>query len=355
MKETPMEFPQTLHDAINYFSTGDNALNFVVSLRWPAGVVCPRCGSKEVRFLKSRKIWECSECESLRQFSAKVGTVMEDSPIKLDKWMSAFWLIANAKNGISSYELHRSIGVTQKSAWFMLHRIRLAMQEGGSIVKMKGRVEADESFIGGLARNMHRERREKVKKLTTGETRRTARGSVGKTAVMGLLERNSPEKPSRVRCKVVQSVRRHDLDTQVRQHVEKGSEVYTDQLRSYSKLQDEYVHKVIDHAECYAKGHVHTNGLENFWSLLKRGIKGTYVSVEPFHLFRYLDEQAFRFNERKDNDAGRFIKVVAGIVGKGLRYASLTGKTGGDGLPQTSESWFTQTWLKNQFGFESDL
>ena len=176
-----MTFPQTLHDAIKYFSTGDNAFNFVVSLRWPAGVVCPRCGSKEVRFLKSRKIWECSECESLRQFSVKVGTVMEDSPIKLDKWMSAFWLIANAKNGISSYELGRSIGITQKSAWFMLHRIRLAM-ENGTIEKFSGRVEADETFIGGKARNMHADKKAKTKSLQKG------RGYVGKVAVMGLLD-----------------------------------------------------------------------------------------------------------------------------------------------------------------------
>jgi hypothetical protein len=119
-------------------------------------------------------------------------------------------------------------------------------------------------------------------------------------------------------------------------------------------LEQEYIHKVIDHAECYAKGHVHTNGLQNFWSLLKRGIKGTYVSVEPFHLFRYLDEQAFRFNERKDNDAGRFVKVVAGVIGKGLRYAKLIGKSGEDGLPQKTASWFTQTWLLNHLGFETD-
>jgi len=345
MDTTPMEFPQTLHDAIRYFSTGDNALNFVVSLRWPTGVICPRCGSKEVRFLKSRKIWECSECESLRQFSVKVGTVMEDSPISLDKWMCAFWLIANAKNGISSYELGRSLGVTQKTAWFMLHRIRLAMQDG-SIEKFSGRVEADETFIGGVARNMHKDRKAK---------HQNTRGGIGKVAVMGLLERNAPDKASRVKARVVRNVRRAGLQKHIRNEVEKGAEIYTDELRSYSGLEQDYVHKVINHAECYAKGHVHTNGLENFWSLLKRGIKGTYVSVEPFHLFRYLDEQAFRFNERKDNDAGRFVKAVAGVLGKGLRYSSLTGKKSGDGLPaQKAKSWWSETWLLNHLGFESD-
>src|SRR5256714_5427348 len=215
--KTPMEFPQTLHDAIKYFSIGDNALNFVVSLRWPAGVVCPRCGSKKVRFLKSRKIWECSECESLRQFSAKVGTVMEDSPISLDKWMCAFWLIANAKNGISSYELHRSLGVTQKTAWFMLHRIRLAMQNG-PIEKFSGKVEADETFIGGLARNMHADKRSK--QLQQG------RGAVGKVAVMGLLERNSPEKASRIKVRVVRNVRRAGLQKHIKNEVEQGAEIY---------------------------------------------------------------------------------------------------------------------------------
>src|SRR6266513_195865 len=323
-------FPQTLHDAIKYFADEDHALDFMKAVRWPDGVVkCPCCGSTDVSFLSTRRIWKCKNAHEKRQFSVKVGTVLEDSPIGLDKCRCGFWLIANAKNGISSYELHRSIGVTQKTAWFMLHRIRLAMQEG-SIEKMKGRVEADETFIGGLARNMHAD---KKKHLGTG--------GAGKAAVMGLLERNSPERESRVRCKVMANVRRSQLDSTVRENVEKGSEVITDAFCSYAKLNDEFVHQVIDHAESYAQGHVHTNGLENFWSLLKRGIKGTYVSVEPFHLFRYLDEQAFRFNERKDNDAGRFVKVVSGIIGKGLRYVKLTGKIGDDGLPKAPTPWNT--------------
>jgi transposase-like protein len=291
--------------------------------------------------LSTRRIWKCKNSHPKRQFSVKVGTVLEDSPISLDKWLCGFWLIANCKNGISSYELAKDIGITQKSAWFMLHRIRLSMQEG-SVEKMKGKVEADETFIGGRARFMHK-----------GKRGFKGTGMVGKTAVMGLLERNSPEKASRVRLKVVKTTRRHEIDAGVRQNVEKGAEVYTDALRSYDKLADEYVHHVIDHAECYAKGHVHTNGLENFWSLLKRGIKGTYVSIEPFHLFRYLDEQAFRFNERKDNDAGRFVKVVSGIIGRGLRYAKLTGKIGDDGLPKAPTSWAFKT-LKFDLGFATD-
>jgi transposase-like protein len=228
--------PETLTGAIRYFGDTDKCHEFMVAMRWSRGVRCPRCDSDNVGSLVlPRRIWNCKNCR--KQFTVKVGTIFEDSPLGLDKWLPATWMIVNAKNGVSSCELARSLGVTQKTGWFMLHRIRLAMQEG-SIVKMKGQIEADESFIGGLARNMHKDRRARVKTLTTGGTR-TARGSVGKTAVMGLLERNSPEKHSRVRCKVVESVRRNDLETQVREHVEKGSEVITDQLRSYDKLHDE--------------------------------------------------------------------------------------------------------------------
>jgi transposase-like protein len=319
-------FPQTLHDAIKYFANEDNAFNLMKAIRWPDGVVkCPSCGSTELSFLSTRKLWKCKNAHEKRQFSVKVGTVLEDSPIGLDRWMSAFWLIANAKNGISSYELHRSIGVTQKTAWFMLQRIRLAMQDTKGD-KLKGRVEADETFIGGRARNMH------------ANKKRYLDGWLGKTAVLGLLERNAPDKPSRVMTKIVERVRRSDLDPHIREKVEKGAEVITDALPSYKHLGDQYVHNVIDHAESYVKGHVHTNGIENFWSLLKRMIRGTYVNVEPFHLFRYLDEEAFRFNERKDCDAGRFVKALRGLTGKGLRYAKLIG---GDGIQRPPETWQT--------------
>lgn len=323
-----VKFPETLQECMRYFADEDRALDFMKFIRWPDGIVkCPRCGSEDVAFMFTRKLWRCRADN--KQFSVKIGTIMEDSPISLDKWLCAFWLIVNAKNGISSYELMRSLGLTQKTSWYLLHRIRFAMQSG-SFDKLKGQVEADETFIGARARNIHKNKR-----------RANMYGTmVGKTAVLGLLERNTSETTSRVRLKVVESVRRHDLDPEIRKQVEKGSEVHTDKLRSYENLADEYVHQVIDHAECYARGHVHTNGLENFWSLLKRGIRGTYVNVEPFHLFRYLDEQAFRFNERKDNDAGRFIKAVAGYVGKGLRYSKLIGQEDGGSLPpETTGTW----------------
>jgi transposase-like protein len=309
-----IEFPETLQQAIEFFADEENAFAFMVRLRWPDTVCCPRCGSNEVRFISTRKIWECKGCKVKKQFSVRVGTIFEDSPIKLGKWWAAIWLISNAKNGISSCELHRALGVTQKTAWFMLQRIRLALQNG-SIVKIGGHVEADETFIGGKARNMHK-----------GQRKVRGTGPVAMTPVMGLLERTTAKRASRVVLKVVDTTRKAELQGQVRKYVLKGSEVHTDALCSYQGLSDEYTHNVIDHSECYVKGHVHTNGLENFWSLLKRTIKGTYVSVEPFHLFRYLDEQAFRFNERKDNDCGRFLKAAAGVIGKGLRYAALIGQ-----------------------------
>lgn len=308
------EFPETLQNAFQFFANEENAFAFMVRLRWPHGVSCPRCGSGEVRRISTRKVWECKNCETKKQFSVKVGTIFEDSPISLGKWWCAIWLISNAKNGISSCELHRALGVTQKTAWFMLQRIRLALQNG-SIVKIGGTVEADETFIGGKARNMHK-----------GKRKAQGTGPVAMTAVMGLLERNTAKKSSRVVLKVVETTRKPELQGHVREYVLKGSEVHTDALKSYEGLSDEYTHNVIDHAEKYVDGHVHTNGLENFWSLLKRTIKGTYVSVEPFHLFRYLDEQAFRFNERKDNDQGRFFKAITGVIGKRLRYSALIGQ-----------------------------
>jgi len=289
-------------------------------LRWPSGVCCPYCGTDKVAFISTRKIWQCSKCTKKRQFSVKVGTIFEDSQLPLAKCFCAMWLIANAKNGISSYEIHRALGVTQKTGWFMLHRIRKAMEKG-SIVNKKigGVVEVDESYIGGLARNMHVST--KIRRGITGT------GVCGKTAVMGLLERHSEKGHSRIIAEVVPGrVNKRALAGRIRKYVVKGSELHTDALQAYRAMSAEYEHKVVDHAERYVNGNVHTNGLENFWSLLKRGIRGTYVSVESFHLFRYLSEQVFRFNERKDDDGGRFQKVASCIFGERLTYAKLIGE-----------------------------
>lgn len=306
---TDKELPKTLQAAIKFFSDELFCINFVASLRWQDGVaICPKCENTETSFLSTRKIWKCKKCK--KQFSVKVGTIFEDSPIGLDKWLTAMWLIVNAKNGISSYEIHRAIGVTQKTAWFMLHRIRLAMQNG-SFEKLSGNVECDETFIGGEAKNMHKSKREKVIQ---------GRGSVGKTAVFGALERKG-----RVLAKVIQSTNRETLHKEVKEKVEQGSNLFTDEWLAYRGLDETYIHEVINHGVEYVKDNVHTNGIENFWSLLKRTIKGTYVSVEPFHLPRYLDEQVFRFNERKSNDKERFLGVLKAVSGKRLTYDELRG------------------------------
>jgi hypothetical protein len=315
---SPLSEPQTLIEAIRYFADPDIALRTMIELRWPSGVHCPTCGRTDVRFIATRRMWECKEKHPRKQFSAKVGTIFEDSPIDLGKWFAAIWMVANCKNGISSYEMHRALGVTQKTAWFMDHRIRLAMKTG-TFEKMSGPVEADETFIGGLSKNMHANRRKRV----IGNSR----GHVGKETVMGLLKRTDKATgaKSKVRAEHISDVRGETLRGKVREAVEPGSRLYTDEWVGYRGL-DDYEQFVINHAVAYVEDHVHTNGIENFWSLLKRTIKGTYVSVEPFHLGRYLDEQTFRFNEREHNDGGRFRKVVGSIAGRRLTYAELTGK-----------------------------
>ena len=305
--------PKTLQEAVVYFANEDNCLRYLAAKRWPDGKVkCPMCGSDSVIFLANQKRWKCRAKHSQQQFSIKVGTVMEDSPIGLDKWLMAMWQIVNCKNGISSYEVHRAIGITQKTAWFMDHRIRLALGMGVTN-KFSGQIEADETFIGGKARNMHKD--VKARKIT-------GTGGKDKTAVMGILERGG-----KVRTKVVGNTKKKTLQAEIRQHVLAGSAIFTDALKSYEGL-SEFQHEIVDHAVEYVRGEVHTNGMENFWSLVKRGLNGTYVSVEPFHLFRYLDEQCFRFNNRKMTDSDRFRIAVKGIVGKRLTFKQLTGKTG---------------------------
>ncbi len=308
------KLPETLMDAIKFFENAAITHDFVVALRWPNGVHCIYCDSEKVGFIESRKRFQCKNCR--RQFSVRHETIFEDSHVGLDKWMCAFWMIANCRNGVSSYEIHRDLGVTQKSAWFMLHRIRLAMQRG-SFEKLSGNVEVDETLIGGKARFMHADRREKFGKKKTGKKT----GSFGKTVVMGVLERGKE-----VRAEVVQNSGRKQLDPRVRKHVEAGSTLYTDALPSYESLRDEYIHKTIDHTKAYVNGDIHTNGLDNFWSLLKRAIKGTYISVEPFHLFRYLDEQVYRYNNRDLSDLQRFLGALRGVFGKRLMYTQLTGQ-----------------------------
>ncbi len=311
--------PKTLQEAIVYFSDKDRAFAYAIKLRWPDGkVTCPRCGSEKHSFIKTRKLWFCYPCK--KQFTLKVNTIFEDSPLGLDKWMTAFWMLANCKNGISSYELASTLGIHQGSAWFMLQRIREVM--GGRGFGAKGKlgggpgseVEADETFVGGKLKNMHRSRRERINQL--GEQFK------GKAVVQGMLDRELRQ----VRATVVPNIKRETLQNEILRNVKYGSTVYTDDAVGYEHLHIRFVHDVVNHAETYVRGRVHTNGMENFWSLLKRTLRGTYVAVEPFHLDRYLDEQVFRFNNRKDTPAGRFALAMSQVAGKRLTYSELTGK-----------------------------
>lgn len=314
-----MSEPRTLQKAIVYFADADNCLDYLIARRWPNGVVCPTCGREDVSFVPNRGVWQCKTRHPKAQFSIKVGTIFEDSAIGLDKWLLAMWMLANCKNGVSSYEISRATGITQKSCWFMLQRIRLALQDEtlGSKLGGHGReVEADETFIGGKARNMHQ---------NVQARRITGRGQSfsDKTIAMGILERGG-----RVRTKVISDRQKETLQPIIRQNVHADSVLLTDEMGGYKGM-EEYRHQIIDHAVQYVDGRVHTNCMENFFSLVKRSLGGTYISVEPFHLFRYLDEQVFRFNSRKDmDDEGRFDLAVRQIVGKRLTWSQVTGKVG---------------------------
>lgn len=301
--------PKNLLEAVRYFTDIEVATDFVAKLRWPNGPVCPRCEGTEYSYLTTRRVWKCKSCK--KQYSVKVGTIFEDSPLGLDKWLPAIWLIANSKNGISSHELGRALGVTQKSTWFMLHRIRLAMQTG-SFEKFSGEVEIDETYIGGKARNMHKaDRPAKI----------SGRSHLNKTVVLGMIERGGT-----VRAEVVPNVKKTTLQSRIKEAVEPGASIFTDNLYSYTGLDWRYDHRTVDHASRYVDGQVHTNHMENFWALLKRGLHGTYISVEPFHLFRYLDERVFTFNLRDKTDYGRFESVLRACAGRRLTYAELTGQ-----------------------------
>src|SRR5271165_6196411 len=322
-----MDAPKTLQEAIQFFSDYENCRKFMVAVRWPDGIVkCPRCQSDKVAYLENARVYKCKANHLKQKFSLKVGTVFEDSPIPLEKWLPALWLLVSCKNGVSSYEIHRALGVTQKSAWFMLHRIRLAVKTNafGNTHKLGGEgfgpVEVDETFIGGQKKNMHADK--KVRYEARG-------GASGKTIVMGLLDRELRQ----VRAQVIPNVRRDTLQNEVLRQVRHGSKVYTDEAIGYDNLRSRFVHDVVNHSERYVNGQVHTNGIENFWSLLKRTLRGTYVAVEPFHLERYIDEQIFRFNNRatKDNpltDSDRFVAALAQVANKRLTFKELTGKSG---------------------------
>jgi transposase-like protein len=320
-KTTPTQFPKTLVEAVRVFSDLDYATAFFAELRWSDGVHCPHCGSDQVDYIANRRIWQCRQKHSKSQFSVKIGTIFEECRLPIDKCLIAVWLEVNAKNSISSYEIARHLGVTQKTGWFLLHRIRHALHVGSFDKKMGGNgpIEADETFIGGLSKNMHRDRR---KKTILGP------GVHGKTAVAGLLERHSEKGNSKVRASVVPNTHRETLHDIIHKNVQPGSQIFTDAWKAYRQLDPAFIHAFVDHMEKYVDGQVHTNGLENFWALFKRCIKGTHVSVEPFHLAAYVDSEAFRFNNRETNDGGRFTRALGGLTGRRLTYKQLIASEG---------------------------
>lgn len=323
--------PKTLQAAIKHFSDEQTCIDAVASLRWPDGKpVCPSCEKTDHYWLASQKRWKCKEC--WKQFSVKVGTIFEDSALSLTKWLPALWLLVNCKNGISSYELAKDLGTSQKSAWFMLHRLRLALKSG-SMTKLGdngGTVEADETFVGANVQKMHKSRRAKMQAIASN-TYGMNRHAIGKTIVMGMLDRDL----RKVRAMVIPNVKRATLQEQILNHVAGGAKVITDDATGYRYAMAEgFAHEVISHAQEYVRGQVHTQGIENFWSLLKRGLRGTYVAVEPYHLERYVDEQVFRYNTRKHDDdkkitdAERFEMALSQVAGKRLTFAEVTGKAG---------------------------
>jgi transposase-like protein len=326
MEQKAMKAPKTLQEAINYFADPERAFVYAVNWRWPDGVItCPRCGHDKHSFIKTRWLWFCKGCK--KQFTVKVGTIFEDSPIPLDKWMTGMWMLVNCKNGVSSYELSRTIGITQKSAWFVLQRIRAVLQpETGTKVGGEGStVEADETVIGGKLKNMHGRRKQEMGLGQYGGFRRH------QSYVMGVLDRDARQ----VRATVLSTPRREPMEAMIRDHVEPGTTMMTDAHTGYDRLKNYFSHEVINHMEAYVRGRVHTNGIENFWSLLKRGLNGTYISVESFHLFRYVDEQVFRYNNRggkkredRVTDSDRFNLALSKIAGKRLTFAEVTGKSG---------------------------
>jgi hypothetical protein len=307
-----MDTPQTLLQAIKHFADPKNCRDFMIAVRWDDGIVrCPYCGNDKVSFMAKSNLYFCPTKHPKQKFSLKVGTIFEDSPIGLDKWLPAAWLLVNCKNGISSYELARALGITQKAAWHVLHRIRYAMTDTGLKLGITGPVEIDETFVGGKVKNMHKSKRDKTMSY---------QGSGNKAIVLGMLERGG-----KVKAKVIAGRKKHHIDPVMTANVEAGSHIITDEMGTYGYLETPYERNIINHAIEYVNGHVHTNGIENFWSLLKRGLSGTYISVEPIHLDAYVAEQVFRFNHREDcNDAGRFIQVMSQITGKRLTYAELT-------------------------------
>lgn len=295
-----MKAPQNLLEAIRYFSDENRCIGFVASMRWSNGVVCPTCGRVDVSYLQKQKRWQCKSAHSKRQFSVKTGTVFEDSPLGLDKWLPAAWMVINAKNGVSSYEMARNLHVTQKTAWFMNHRIRKAM-ELGTIEKLSGTVEADETYVGGKSRMG-----EKFK---------------NKTAIVGIVEKKTDG--GQVRAFTTKMANATNTVPFLKANVEAGSTIHTDESSIYSRVIRDFEHFVINHSQKeYVRDGVHTNTIEGLWNLFKRSYKGTYTHMSAEHLDRYMQEHVFRYNTCDQTDGSRFMAWFEGLERR-LTYKQL--------------------------------
>jgi transposase-like protein len=300
-----MKYPETLVEAVRYFSNPDVCIAHVANLRWPNGVICPTCGRVDVSYLESQKRWQCKSRHAKRQFSVKIGTIFEDSPLGLDKWLSAVWMIINAKNGVSSYEIARALGVTQKTAWFMDHRIRAAMEYGTFDKKLDSPVEADETYIGG-------------------KTREEKGRFTNKTAIVGVVEKK--KHVGQIRAFATKQADATNTLSFLKQNLEEGATVHTDESKIYSRAKRTFIHESVNHSEKeYARGAISTTTIDGFWNLFKRSYKGTYTHLSPAHLDRYVKEHTYRYNTRMLTDGQRFTEWFANCHRR-LMYKTLINK-----------------------------
>ena len=313
----------TLIEIMRMFPDNQTAETWYAKRRWPDGVTCPACGSDNVQTGAKHKSmpFRCRQKGCYQRFSAKTGTVMEGSKIGFQKWMMAAFLLTTSLKSVSSMKLHRDLGVTQKTAWFMAQRLRAAFADMGPAVRFDGPAEADETYVGGLRKNMHAKKRKTL----------TGRGTAGKTAIVGVKDRST----KMVAAKVVRSTDGKTLQGFVREHVEPGATVYSDDTGAYGGL-TEYERGTVKHSVGeYVNGHIHTNGIESFWSMLKRAHKGTFHKLSPKHLQRYVDEFAGRQNVREMDTLEQIEFLADGLEGKRLRYPDLIEP---NGLPSGARS-----------------